>query len=275
MAEGITLQEMDEETVAKLAKKDEVGALPELLTTAKDSTVAAINELFTNVSNGKTSVAAAITDKGIAASGSDTFVWLAAKIAQLQRLRTNYSAFEGTLKDNMGPVWGIGATAEGTWYQTNGAAKLATMTGTDAGVTWYSTGLSDSYVKMFIEAGILYVFFFPTTNSSVTVRAINRAGTQLWQVRLSPNITWMTMGLVKNNKIFVGVNQVIKTYAITGELITSYDSGNTGYNPSTDLGFFEDDKYIYLGVGNNARYLAINKHDGTLIKTNSSVINMV
>ncbi|GJM78899.1 hypothetical protein HMSSN139_13950 [Paenibacillus sp. HMSSN-139] len=85
MAEGITLQEMDEETIAELATKDEVGSLSDLLTTSKNSTVAAINELFTNVSNGKTSVAAAITGKGVAASGSDTFAVLAAKIGQIVR----------------------------------------------------------------------------------------------------------------------------------------------------------------------------------------------
>ncbi|MGG6309778.1 hypothetical protein [Paenibacillus macerans] len=83
MAEGITLQEMDEETVAELATKDEVGPLPELLTTAKGNMVEAVNELFTNVSNGKTSVAAAITGKGVAASGSDTFAVLAEKIGQI------------------------------------------------------------------------------------------------------------------------------------------------------------------------------------------------
>ena len=39
-----------------------------------------LDELFTSVSNGKTLVAAAITDKGVTASGSDTFTVLADKI---------------------------------------------------------------------------------------------------------------------------------------------------------------------------------------------------
>lgn len=61
-----------------------VGPLSSLLTTAKGNTVVAINELFTNVSNGKNQVAAAITGKGVAASGSDSFGQLAGKIGQIQ-----------------------------------------------------------------------------------------------------------------------------------------------------------------------------------------------
>ncbi|WP_068786605.1 tail fiber protein [Paenibacillus phocaensis] len=71
-----------------IARKDTVdnavGSLPSLLTTAKGNTVAAINELFTNVSDGKNAVAAAITGKGVPASGSDTFGQLAGKIGQIK-----------------------------------------------------------------------------------------------------------------------------------------------------------------------------------------------
>ncbi|WP_410767826.1 hypothetical protein [Fontibacillus sp. BL9] len=107
MTKGITLQELDALTINRLIVKDTsgrakvaapaasddialkstvdnaVGTLSSLLTTAKGNTVAAINELFTNVGNGKTSVAAAITGKGVAASGSDTFSQLADKIGQI------------------------------------------------------------------------------------------------------------------------------------------------------------------------------------------------
>ncbi|WP_059052228.1 tail fiber protein [Paenibacillus senegalimassiliensis] len=60
-----------------------VGNLASLQTTAKGNAVAAINELFTSASNGKTQVAAAITGKGVPASGSDTFAQLANKIGQI------------------------------------------------------------------------------------------------------------------------------------------------------------------------------------------------
>lgn len=71
-----------------IARKDTVdnavGTLSSLLTTAKGNTVAAINELFTNVSNGKTQIASAITGKGVPASGSDTFAQLSEKIGLIQ-----------------------------------------------------------------------------------------------------------------------------------------------------------------------------------------------
>lgn len=60
-----------------------VGILSSLLTSAKGNAVAAINELFTSASNGKTAVAAAITGKGVPATGSDTFAQLATKIGQI------------------------------------------------------------------------------------------------------------------------------------------------------------------------------------------------
>lgn len=65
------------------AASNAVGPLSSLLTGAKSNTVAAINELFTNVSDGKNAIASAITGKGVPASGSDTFPVLAQKIGQI------------------------------------------------------------------------------------------------------------------------------------------------------------------------------------------------
>lgn len=45
-----------------------------------------MDELFQSVSDGKTAVAAAITDKAVSASGSDTFAQLATKITSILRL---------------------------------------------------------------------------------------------------------------------------------------------------------------------------------------------
>lgn len=61
----------------------QIGTLSGLNTTAKDNLVNAINELFTDVGNGKTQIATAITGKGVAASGGDTFTQLATKIGQI------------------------------------------------------------------------------------------------------------------------------------------------------------------------------------------------
>ncbi|WP_218653034.1 hypothetical protein [Paenibacillus sp. 79R4] len=107
MAKGITLQELDSTATDRLVIKDSagrakvsdpsaaddialkrtvdnaVGNLSTLQTTDKSNVVKAINELFTNVSDGKNAVAAAITGKGVPASGSDTFSQLSSKIGQI------------------------------------------------------------------------------------------------------------------------------------------------------------------------------------------------
>lgn len=71
-----------------------VGNLANLQTTAKGNAVDSINELFTSASNGKAAVAAAITGKGVPASGSDTFPVLAGKIGQIS---TEMKSIDGTL----------------------------------------------------------------------------------------------------------------------------------------------------------------------------------
>ncbi|MBQ6459127.1 MAG: WD40 repeat domain-containing protein [Exiguobacterium sp.] len=65
------------------AMSAQIGILSGLNTTDKSNLVNAVNELFTDVGNGKTQIATAITDKGVTASGSDTFPQLASKIDQL------------------------------------------------------------------------------------------------------------------------------------------------------------------------------------------------
>lgn len=75
---------------ALLAKADTavqpetVGDLSELETTDKDSVVDAINELFTSVSDGKSAIAAAITDKGVPTAASDSFADMADNIGDIQ-----------------------------------------------------------------------------------------------------------------------------------------------------------------------------------------------
>ncbi|MGZ7442172.1 phage tail protein [Paenibacillus sp. TH7-28] len=61
-----------------------VGPLSSLLTSAKGNVVSAVNELFTNVNDGKNVIASAIIGRGGTASGSDTFSQLAAAIRNLK-----------------------------------------------------------------------------------------------------------------------------------------------------------------------------------------------
>lgn len=60
------------------------GDLTSLKTTQKDDLVQAINELFQSASNGKSTIAAAITGKGITAAGSESFESLATKISSIK-----------------------------------------------------------------------------------------------------------------------------------------------------------------------------------------------
>lgn len=68
----------------RLGKTDDIGDLTELETTDKSSVVDAINELFTSVSDGKTAIAAAITDKGVPTAATDSFTDMADNIADIQ-----------------------------------------------------------------------------------------------------------------------------------------------------------------------------------------------
>lgn len=83
-AAQITANAAETPTGAQTKINAAVGNLASLQTTAKGNAVAAINELFTSASNGKTAVAAAITGKGVPASGSDTFGQLAQKITGIK-----------------------------------------------------------------------------------------------------------------------------------------------------------------------------------------------
>jgi len=70
-------------TANERTKWNTVGAVANLKTTAKTDVVSAVNELFTNVSDGKSLIANAITDKQGTASSSDTFTQLAGAISNI------------------------------------------------------------------------------------------------------------------------------------------------------------------------------------------------
>ncbi|RKN74992.1 tail fiber protein [Paenibacillus ginsengarvi] len=74
---------LDADVVRGRDLSGEVGTLSSLITSNKSNIVSAINELFTSASNGKSAIAAAITGKGVPASGSDTFTQLADKISTI------------------------------------------------------------------------------------------------------------------------------------------------------------------------------------------------
>lgn len=130
-----------------------VGSLPSLLTSAKGNAVAAINELFTSASNGKTAVAAAITGKGVPASGSDTFPVLAQKIGQIFQGK-KYA--EGTTTFNYQSPQILVANA----YDFKASTIIFTMEDTTNGTMRY--GLFS------IHLNINKVFFYELRNNILT-----------------------------------------------------------------------------------------------------------
>lgn len=75
-----TIQKEGQEIEALL---NSIGDVTDLHTTAKNNLVSAVNELFTSVSNGKTQLAAAITDMGVETAAGDSFATMAANIRKL------------------------------------------------------------------------------------------------------------------------------------------------------------------------------------------------
>lgn len=134
-----------------IARKDTVdnavGTLSSLLTSAKGSAVAAINELFTNASNGKTSIAAAITGKGVPATGSDTFAVLAQKIGQIV---TGKKSASGTATTNSSSRFSI----SGLSFRPNI-------------VFWQSTAHPDTYG--FIKDGMKWAIILYNGSTNPTI----------------------------------------------------------------------------------------------------------
>ena len=82
--------------LSSYATKAEVGNLNNLPTTDKSSIVSAISETFTSVSNGKSLVASAITDKGISTSSDATFETMAQNIEAILNPALVLWDWEGT-----------------------------------------------------------------------------------------------------------------------------------------------------------------------------------
>ena len=108
--EKVSNQKLKEE-IEKVEEK--IGSLNNLPTTNKDSVVAAISETFQSVSNGKTLVASAITDKGVQTSSDATFTQMASNIQQITTGIT--------------PTGSINISANGTYDVTDKAQAIVAV----------------------------------------------------------------------------------------------------------------------------------------------------
>lgn len=100
---------LDENVAGNLALM--IGDTSKLKTDDKSSLVNAVNELFTNVSDGKEMIATAITDKKIETSGSDTFETMASNVRRINISRYDFkkfSTYELMMRYNFDPVIALG-----------------------------------------------------------------------------------------------------------------------------------------------------------------------
>lgn len=112
-----------------------------LVTSEKTNLVTAINELFTNVSDGKNTIASAITDKGVTASGSDTFATMATKIRNI----------------TTGVRYASGSTTGATIAATLGwEAKLIVVKGTNGFWVFKKSQWSTTYPSGYTTATSYY-----------------------------------------------------------------------------------------------------------------------
>lgn len=98
------------------------GDLSDLATSTKTDLVSAINETFTNVSNGKSLIAAAITDKGVATAASDSFATMASNIALIPSgggsSYTKIASVDYIVNTTATTAYSIGTIALGSQYYT-------------------------------------------------------------------------------------------------------------------------------------------------------------
>lgn len=173
---------------------DSIGDVSNLSTTAKNNLVAAINELFTSVSNGKTAVAGAITDMGVTTSPTASFSTMATNILAIP-------------------------TGGGTHTPTAGDIPVILNANMER---VHGTSLTASNISITIAVSGTYRLKWCGVKTSTNTR---RWGTRLYKNGTAigtENITWTDTYLQTNTlDIALSANDVITIYAET--------AGNTNY----------------------------------------------
>lgn len=261
--------------------KTSIGTLSTLKTTAKTSVVASINELFQNVSDGKVTVASAITDKGQSVSGTATFDQLATAISNLKtgglfagdtvnesdleivsanqqsvfsvKMGSDYYYGMATLPDDSfylahadNSFYYISASGTKIWSKEAGSSdcKVAAVDSKGNGYAGYQMNAS---VKKFDKAGNMTVITLPDVSyANVCAISINQATDDVY-IATEDSVS----NLVKANSS----NQIVWRTALD----------KSAYNTIKDMSFatMNGVKYVYAITANN--YLACFVDSGSTV----------
>jgi hypothetical protein len=153
-----------------------IGDLGTLETSAKDSVVDAINENFTSASEGKKTIAAALTGQGQSAAATDTFAVLAGKIGALKPAEyVDPSQYCRRLVTNEDSIIPTGSYATSTYYDTTYGVKIGYMANGDILLSMKGgTTTAYEYLQFTaasVPSGVTVDTTVPSSNSYVTMMA--------------------------------------------------------------------------------------------------------
>ncbi|WP_248930146.1 hypothetical protein [Paenibacillus hamazuiensis] len=240
---AVTATKVASDVATKAQLDGAVGTLSSLLTTAKNNVVAAINELFQYASDGKKAIAAAITGKGVPASGSDTFAQLSSKISSIQLATGN----AGTGDVLAGKTFSNATTTGATGTMPNNGALNYTPSGNAQSIpAGYTSGGTVSAVSVPV-ANVLV----GTTIAGQTGTMPNRGATVI--TPSSSNQT-ISAGYHNGSGYVAGVNvpaaSVLYGTTIAGVAGTMPNQGSVVITPSTS------NQGIPAGYHNGSGYVA-------------------
>jgi len=213
----------------------------------------ALNELFTSVSDGKTLIATAITDKGIPASGSDTFSQLANKIEQIETEVEGYKVGDilNPSKYLIAPeVWqftghtsrvnAVAVDNNGNIYSGSDDSTVRKIS-PDGNEIWQFTGHTNFVYAVAVDNnGNVY-----SGSNDRTVRKISPDGNEIWQFT-GHGSTVYAVAVDNNGNIYSGsYDQTVRKISPDGNQIWQF----TGHTWTVIAVAVDNNGNVYSGSG--------------------------
>lgn len=236
---------------------------------------AAVQELFTSVSNGKKLIASAITDMGVETEEDASFQTMAYNIESIPSggSDSGYSlvhmdypeGYSGKAKQGM--IYGNGRFLLFTTQKNNTSAY--TILYSDDGETWNETGYNYSvYMQSAIFANDLFVFVTRPSSGNVDV---HRSEDGLSWDKVTVKMSGDTISIAYGNDIFI-IN-----YVNGNDIRYSYDaiewfapSKTVSYSHSNIV--FVNDRFVCLNVPNNkSGYYSYDGNEWTSFNTTDAI----